>query len=167
MVFLPHPVGYRDRREKNHKRHSTILDIVCPYFKKEYFSFSCVIVILFPFSDATYAAFSPSIPGRKRARPQKDPRRQRNISRAGTSRYCAILAENLFFAKTVIVYGTVCPYLQKSMSLIKAKGMEPLGQTFKAKETIGLCIKQKNGSINVACPYKNPFFQPIVTDVPF
>ena len=105
----------------------------------------------FPVFNATYAAFFPQPLARKVRARKKGPYRQRNTSRASTSLYCAILAESLFFTKTVIVCSTVCPYLQKSISLIKAKGMEPLGQTFKAKETIGLCIKQKNRSIGVTC----------------
>lgn len=32
---------------KNRETHSTILDIVCPYFKKEYFAFPCEIITLF------------------------------------------------------------------------------------------------------------------------
>ena len=114
--------------------------------------------------NATYAAFFPQPLAEKVRVRQKGPHWQRNTSRAGTSLYCAILAENLFFTKTVIVYSTVRPHLQKSIPLIKAKGMNPLGQTFKAKETIGLCIKQKNGSIGVTCPYKISFFQPKIID---
>ena len=83
----------------------------------------------FPVYNATYAAFSPQ-PLAEKVRARKKARTGSEIHPVPVRAvivYCAILAENLFFAKTVIVYGTVCPYLQKSMSLIKAKGMTPLG----------------------------------------
>lgn len=81
----------------------------------------------FPVYNATYAAFSPQPLAEKvRVRP-KGPYQQRNTSRACTSLFCVSLAESLFFTKTVIVYSTIRPYLQKSIPLIKAKGMNSLG----------------------------------------
>ena len=43
---------------KNRETHSTILDIVCPYFKKEYFAFPCEIVILFQCRALPVAVFA-------------------------------------------------------------------------------------------------------------
>ena len=81
----------------------------------------------FPVYNATYTAFSPSIPAenvraRKKARTGNE---IRPVPVRAVIVYCAILAKRLFFAKTVIVCITVCPYLQKSIPLIKAKGMPP------------------------------------------
>lgn len=53
MIFSPLPTPWG---RKNCKTHSTILDIVCPYFQKEYFAFLCRLVILFMLCNASIAA---------------------------------------------------------------------------------------------------------------
>lgn len=53
MIFPPLPTPWG---RKNRKTHSTILDIVCPYFQKEYFAFLCRLVILFMLCNASIAA---------------------------------------------------------------------------------------------------------------
>ena len=155
MMFPLCPIGCRESRENPQESFYYFRHSLSIFSEGIFFVLMCNSHT-FPVFNATYAAFFPQPLARKLHVRQKGPYRQRNTSRAGTSLYCVILAENLFFTKTVIVYSTIRPYLQKSIPLIKAKGMEPLGQTFKAKEAIGLCIKQKNRSIGVTCHTRYP-----------